>query len=1148
MKNWISSLFSSHDSTFKFSYDITEDGIDFYCSEKQFQDIKKGAADDFLTAQYIALQMLVEEGNAESIPNGFIVEHQVIAALDEDVHQLLSLPDIWTGQANVDIRGTTYGDSFDVTIHVNAPSGRMTSTYQINGSVISFGNTQFTLKKAMFNVFSALNFHKKSAKNESDNLLLLHTFQQAQLSGAKLSLNHFDKLDIHVPDKITVEAELDSVGNLILTPQMGQKADHDSLQRVLGQIQSEKGRTLKVGNEIILFNEKTAKAAKEIISNRTIPKSQVKSFLDTPGAYLDASLIDLDVGFSLRVKGATRFKHAYFGETDESGIDWFGQSQASSQILPISSVMRDIKTDDDRLQLIKILDDAKATGATEVKFEGKFYDIGSDKEVNEVLEKIEQKFKQQEYTEIDEGENNGETLKSEDIDESPLVIDIALNDEELDSPSKLVEEELNNVLYSQEISWDNYRREPFPHQIIGVKWILGLEEIARSKELVNGALLADDMGLGKTFMSLAAIEQYYCICEENGEVCRPTLIVAPLSLLENWKDEVAETFHQSPFKDIVILQSDGELNSFRDGGIETKASNIDDESFKPRYSLKFGEQHGADRLDLPCRLVITTYQTLRDYQFSLSQIDWGIVVFDEAQNIKNPNALQTRAAKGLKARFKLLATGTPVENSLADFWCLMDTACPGFLDSYQSFRHTYISPILQAAGDEIESVRKTLGRTLREKVGALMLRRVKEDNLKGLPKKNMFVGLEPTKWQYEPKLHSIMDSYQQKVYEGSIEAQLEDEESHVLTTLMRMRDTSLHPRLADGGRLDAPSSKSELKHILEESAKLRKMIELLTDIQSRREKCIIFAINKRLQRFLSIALGNYFGLGPLHVINGDTKAVVKNKNTANRKSMIAEFEAKEGFNLIIFSPVAAGVGLTVVGANNVVHFERHWNPAKEAQATDRVYRIGQTKDVNVYVPILHHPTIESFDVNLHRLLSQKSMLKDAVVTQGEVMPNPAGADKHQLTADSIISSEDMPRLSWKQFEAFCVELLSKEFNADSAWLTKEGPDFGADGLLISDQEAILLQAKHKQGSYKGHNAVQEISNAKAMYGKHLGRPISKQIFITNATQLAKSTREIAQELSVTIIDGNDLSDLCQRHRISFAQVLNRLSKQRYVVR
>ncbi|MEQ3657533.1 MAG: SNF2-related protein [Glaciecola sp.] len=1149
MGNWFSSLFSVKESGVKFEYEIDDESVDFHCPEYQFNSIKSGEADEFVTAQYVALQMLVEEGNAEPIPNGFIVTHDVVASLDDDVHQLLQLPPRWDKSAKVDIKGTTSGDSFKVKVDVESPNARMTGAYNLTGCILSFGESQFTLPKAMYKAFSALAKHAKSTKSETENLLLLHSLQKSQQAGARLSLSHFNKLDIHVPDKIAVEAELDANGNLILTPSMGQSTDHDNLQKVLGQLQVENGYTLKVGDEIILFNEKTAKAAKEIISHRAIPKSQVAKFLETPGAFLDASLVDLDVGFALRVKGATRFKHAYFGETDESGIDWFGQSQGSGKILPISAVVKDVKTQEDHQQLEQVLEDAKATGATEIKYNDKNYDIGSDSEVTEALNKIKQKLQRQDEEPDDGSTEPGNKGKDDpdDIDDSPIVIDIALNDEELDSPSKLVEEALKDVLYNEELDWTNHKRTPFPHQLTGVKWILGLEEMARHKELVNGALLADDMGLGKTFMSLSAIEHYYRLCEKSDETCRPTLIVAPLSLLENWRDEVQETFHQSPFEDIIILQSDAELSRFRDGSTEIKASNFDDETFEPRYSLKFGEKHGSDRLDLPKRLVITTYQTLRDYQFSLSQIDWGLAVFDEAQNIKNPNALQTRAAKGLKAKFKLLATGTPVENSLADFWCLMDTACPGYLDSYQTFRQTFITPIIQAAGDEIDTVRGTLGRQLREKVGALMLRRVKEDNLRGLPEKRMFVGIEDVDWTYEPKLHAVMTAYQQKVYEGAINAQEESENSHVLTTLMRLRDSSLHPRLADSGRLDAPSSKREIKALFEESSKLSKTIQVLTDIQSRKEKCIIFAVNKRLQRFLSIALGSYFNLGPLHVINGDAKAVVKKDGALSRKTMIAEFETREGFNIIIMSPVAAGVGLTVVGANNVIHFERHWNPAKEAQATDRVFRIGQKKDVNIYVPILHHPAFESFDVNLHRLLSQKSMLKDAVVTPGEVIPNPTGSDKHKLAADSIITFDDMPRLSWKQFEAFTVEVLAKEYQAQSAWLTKEGADFGADGVLISGDKGILIQAKHKKGAYKGHSAIQEISNARELYGKHLGRDITQQVFITNATQLAKATREIAKKLNVAVVDGNDLIKLCEHHKITFGQVLTRLSKERYVV-
>ena len=136
---------------------------------------------------------------------------------------------------------------------------------------------------------------------------------------------------------------------------------------------------------------------------------------------------------------------------------------------------------------------------------------------------------------------------------------------------------------------------------------------------------------------------------------------------------------------------------------------------------------------------------------------------------------------------------------------------------------------------------------------------------------------------------------------------------------------------------------------------------------------------------MATSLAQIFKLYTVSVINGETKAVsTKKDGSETRKSLIKEFESKPGFGIIIMSPLAAGVGITVTGANNVIHLERHWNPAKEAQASDRVYRIGQKKDVNIYIPILEHPEKISFDRNLDQLLQHKIDLKDAVVTPGDI--------------------------------------------------------------------------------------------------------------------------------------------------------------------
>ena len=153
-------------------------------------------------------------------------------------------------------------------------------------------------------------------------------------------------------------------------------------------------------------------------------------------------------------------------------------------------------------------------------------------------------------------------------------------------------------------------------------------------------------------------------------------------------------------------------------------------------------------------------------------------------------------------------------------------------------------------------------------------------------------------------------------------------------------------------------------------------------VYNKGEKCIVFVISKKAQQFLSAALEVRYGI-QVDIVNGDTKTTSKNTDKT-RVGIIDRFQSAPGFGVIIMSPVAAGVGLTVTAANNVIHLERHWNPAKEAQATDRVYRIGQEKPVNVYLPIAVHQEMQSFDERLNLLLRNKTDLSTAVVTTNVV--------------------------------------------------------------------------------------------------------------------------------------------------------------------
>ncbi len=245
-----------------------------------------------------------------------------------------------------------------------------------------------------------------------------------------------------------------------------------------------------------------------------------------------------------------------------------------------------------------------------------------------------------------------------------------------------------------------------------------------------------------------------------------------------------------------------------------------------------------------------------------------------------------------------------------------------------------------------------------------MLRRIKEDHLHDLPPKRVH------------EYRHLMPSTQVTAYDDVLAAHRGrgPAKGSALTTLHELAAVSLHPGLLHGG-LDAD------REAIDDSARtLVAVRHVLDEIRTAGEKAIVFAKTKELQRALALWLGGRYGLR-VDVVNGDTAATGSGET---RMTKIRAFEARAGFNVIIMSPLAVGVGLTVVGANHAIHLERHWNPAKEAQATDRIYRIGQTRDVHVHYPIALHPDLDSFDVNLDRLLRTKVALKDAVVVPQEV--------------------------------------------------------------------------------------------------------------------------------------------------------------------
>ncbi|WP_311060815.1 DEAD/DEAH box helicase [Pseudomonas aeruginosa] len=967
-------------------------GLNFYLPLPAFKALQTGQGSALEKIQLIVLNMLVEQGIAENTANGFHIGAEDIAGMDLEQAEILRLPRRLPGHFLTSISGRTGNSGFRVAITLEMPDGP--ASFSRKGPYLYLTSSEcYWLTPAEIMGLQAWELHESlgpEQRGEAANLRLMAELQTAARSGMRIDLSHFERLDVVVPQNIGVIATRLPDGSLQLCPSLGDGSSADQLEKRWSQLDmTADGGVLRIDNRVLLLDQARMDGIRNVLANKRIPADQVNEFIATPTAFLDAALVNLEVGFSARVAGIGKLQHMDFGVLDATKNDWFALDKRPA---PAAILSKLIQSPEDLQRFEEVLQAANEQGATSLSFAGEVIDISDAPTVQQELARARQNM-----AHVSDSEPHSEegVLPGEDKEKVGVILKDA--------------DEINSALLRKAAAakplvvpdWSAYAREPFPHQREGIEWMLKLMGAALQDETddlyrLQGGLLADDMGLGKTYMSLVAVGEYLASQRAADKPQKPVLVVAPLSLLENWEDEVGKTFASIPFRDVVVLQSGRSLRDYRVKGAEREsvqlASMIDDSSGMMdeqsiRYALHVGPEAGVHRLDMDRRLVLTTYQTLRDYQFSLCRIDWGMVIFDEAQNIKNPNALQTIAAKGLKADFKLLATGTPVENSLGDFWCLMHTVQPGLLGGWESFRDTWIKPILAASDEERDEVRARLGEQLRRAVGIFMLRRVKEDQLKGLPAKTILSGVEQADHglqRYAAQLGVVMKGIQLQAYDEVLDsyrarrASAEDMRGTALAALTQLRSISLHPRLENESALYCEDGK-HARQLMMESGKLAVLLQLLDEIRSKGEKVILFMMTKRLQRVLKLWLDQIYDLN-VAVINGDTQAVATRAEDMTRKKLIAEFEAKSGFNILIRSPVAAGVGLTVIGANHVVHLERHWNPAKEAQASDRVYRIGQTKPVFIHLPAVTHPQFDSFDVHLDRLLRGKLMLKDAVVT------------------------------------------------------------------------------------------------------------------------------------------------------------------------
>ncbi|TNY38549.1 DEAD/DEAH box helicase [Thermomonospora catenispora] len=444
----------------------------------------------------------------------------------------------------------------------------------------------------------------------------------------------------------------------------------------------------------------------------------------------------------------------------------------------------------------------------------------------------------------------------------------------------------------------------------------GLAWLKFLDDLGLGGVLADSMGLGKTVQTLALL----ALERSGGARVAPTLLVAPMSLVGNWQREAARFV---PKLRVHVHHGSGR-----------------------RRGERLAE--AARRADL----VLTTYGTATRDVRALAGIEWRRVICDEAQALKNSGTRQARAMRSIPARNRIALTGTPVENRLTELWSIMEFVNPGLLGPREAFRERFAKPIEERGDPEAAEA-------LRRVTAPFVLRRLKTDKsiIADLPEKQ------------EIKVYCNLTAEQASLYRATVDDMLArlaeaDERTRrglVLATVSRLKQVCNHPAhlLKDGSRLPG------------RSGKLERLEEICAQIVAHGEKALVFTqyteFGSMLRPYLAARLGR-----PVLWLHGGTPK-------HRRDELVRRFQTEDGPAVFLLSLKAAGTGLNLTAANHVIHVDRWWNPAVEDQATDRAFRIGQTRAVQVRTFIC----VGTVEERVDEMIERKKALADTVVGAGE---------------------------------------------------------------------------------------------------------------------------------------------------------------------
>lgn len=904
------------------------------------------------------------EGAGGANPDGATlrVEHAAIARLTVHEASLLDLPPAPNAVAAIATQGIVNQPNFAVTLRWQRPGGQAILGARRIGAWLAIGDEWRRLPDPLFSFAEAVEAAQQAENDAGARLAalagLLVLLPEVQKQGTALAKGMLSTISIHVADAFSLD--LDGEGeNTRLVPVLhraGGEPDAPLLPEPLhnafarkqfnGFSDARSVYPLPNGNFLVL-TPPLRRALSVVRRIQSAPPAMRRALFANPRLYLREALGDEAEtlienvfretrAYSDRVIGLGLWQPRVVPWVQVTTTEWFGGAETvGPAAAPLAAGLR---VGDTLVELTPAeahdlrdrVEQAIATGRTSVELarpNSPPMAIPALHEVLTALARIEQPSLP----------SRSGTAPTERAPVEVLLIrpnEDALEIEAAVSPRTEMPAETPTALATV----------PKQHQRDGLAWLQ-----KAWTEGVAGVLLADDMGLGKTLQSLAFLAWLRGAMEVGILPREPVLIVAPTGLLANWQKEHV-THLSAPGLGTCVLAYGQTLRMLRRS----------DANGRPGLNIT-----ALGRADW----VLTTYETLRDYDRDFGQVQFAAAIFDEAQKIKTPGIRLTDAAKGMNARFRVALTGTPVENRLSDLWCIIDTANPGYLGDLRTFSQEY---------EQSEDPDRLAG--LRSKLDSpsgnrppLMLRRLRREHLPDLPK------------QHEKLYEQEMPPSQAAAYTRAVAQAREGGRGNVLAALQRLRAASLHP---------APDGDLDDEAFIAASARFIRAFSILDEIAANGERLLLFVDDLGIQARLTGLIQRRYGLSaaPM-VINGTVAG-------SSRQARVDRFQtAADGFDVMILSPRAGGVGLTLTRANHLIHLSRWWNPAVEDQCNGRALRIGQTRQVTVHIPLatLSSSRGRSFDQNLHALLERKRRLMHEAL----LPPEATESERKQLLEESL---------------------------------------------------------------------------------------------------------------------------------------------------